>query len=218
MLVEKVCVTCGKSFQVPHWRKDTAKACSHACAVSVRGKSRTKSSTSITTCRNCGIEFSVPNSHLGRRVYCSKSCAHNEEANRASSRRFTGSRNPMWKGGLTEHSGGYIYENASHHPFSSNGYVLQHRLVMERVLVDKNPKSKFLVRLGSNYFLSPSFTVHHRDFDKRNNDEDNLVVMSNASHARYHKSAILSKDEYWPNNRPLPEIKYNPKSKKHEQN
>lgn len=41
-----------------------------------------------------------------------------------------------WKGGTYYHAGGYIYEYAPEHPDApkAKGYVLQHRLVVERKL------------------------------------------------------------------------------------
>jgi hypothetical protein len=204
MPIEKVCVTCGKTFYVPPTRDKTAKACSHECAVSVRGKSRSRRADVV--CKNCGKVFSVPESHSKTRVYCSKECKYNPDAMDIASEIRTGDKNPMWKGGLTMHSDGYIYKKSLNHPFSWQGYVFQHRLVMEKKLRNKNPDSEYLVKIGNNLFLSPDAVVHHRDFDRANNGKRNLVVMTLSNHSRYHKGCELTKDEYWPSNVKLPPI------------
>jgi hypothetical protein len=78
-----------------------------------------------------------------------------------------------WKGGTYRHSSGYIYELAPDHPAaaSAKGYVLQHRLVMER-------------KLGR--LLTPVENVHHIDGDKTNNDEANLLLTDHPSHMAHH--------------------------------
>ncbi len=74
---------------------------------------------------------------------------------------MSGHKNPSWKGGITIHSKGYIYEYAPDHPAQSNGYVLQHRLVAER-------------KLGR--YLCPEEVAHHKDGNKQNNRPDNIEV------------------------------------------
>lgn len=92
----------------------------------------------------------------------------------------------MWKGGVVDHSDGYLYELATDHPFASNGYVLQHRLVMERWLRENHPESKFLITVGENLYLSPGFEVHHKDEKRANNAIGNLQCMTRAEHRRHH--------------------------------
>ena len=82
----------------------------------------------------------------------------------------TRERNPNWKGGRCEKDG-YILIRQPGHPYGHNGYVFEHRLVMEK-------------RLGR--FLLPSETVHHRpDVAKDDNREEVLYLMPNPSdHSR----------------------------------
>lgn len=204
MPIEKVCVTCGKTFYVPPARDKTAKACSHECAVSVRGKSRSRRADVV--CKKCGKVFSVPESHSKTRVYCSKKCKYNSEANDIASEIRVGDKNPMWKGGLANHSSGYTYKKTKDHPFACNEYVLEHRLVMEQMLKDRYPDSDFLIQLGNNFYLSPHVIVHHKDHDRKNNTKKNLVAMTSSNHTRYHRGCELTKDEYWPSNVKLPPV------------
>lgn len=92
----------------------------------------------------------------------------------------------MWKGGKTDHSGGWVYEHAPDHPFASNGYVFEHRLVMERWLRENDPESPFLIPLGNQLYLSPDFVVHHCDENKRNNAISNLQCLTNSEHMSVH--------------------------------
>ena len=88
--------------------------------------------------------------------------------------------------GLTLHADGYILELSPDHPFASGGYVLQHRLVMERCLRVDDPKSPFLIGLGRQLYLSPEFEVHHKNEDKRGNTIGNLECMTKQEHTRHH--------------------------------
>jgi len=101
---------------------------------------------------------------------------------------MTGDGNSQWKGGRAAHSSGYVYQAAKDHPFASNGYVFEHRLVMEAWLRENDPESPFLIRLGDQLYLSPDFVVHHRDENKANNSIENLECMTPAEHRRHHNA------------------------------
>ena len=75
----------------------------------------------------------------------------------------------MWK---TIKKGNYLYGLVPSHPKATkNGYVLEHRLQIEK-------------KLGR--FLNSDEVVHHKDEDKHNNKIENLEVMSRAEHTRLH--------------------------------
>lgn len=92
------------------------------------------------------------------------------------SRSKRGAEHHNWKGGAYKHSDGYIYEYAPNHRDSAKGkgYVLQHRLVMERVL------GRPLV-IGE--------IVHHKNEIKDDNRPENLSLTSRSPHAAGHKAA-----------------------------
>jgi len=76
-----------------------------------------------------------------------------------------------WKGGRIKQTSGYIKVKAEGHPYADRwGYVLEHRLVMER-------------KIGR--YLHPWERVHHIDGQKDNNEENNLELVSPANHALY---------------------------------
>lgn len=182
------CKACGSEFKVPPSRAETAEFCSVACKWTVVGKRMQKRIK--LTCAHCGDEFETFPSHRERRVYCSDACRHASPASwQNKSEQTRGSKNPMWKGGGTDRADGYRYAYAPEHPFSWNGYVLEHRLVMERWLRENEPDSPFLIRLGALLYLSPDFIVHHHDENRRNNAIENLSCMTIAEHNRHHSRA-----------------------------
>jgi hypothetical protein len=81
-----------------------------------------------------------------------------------------------WKGGTYIHSHGYIMEYAPDHPEAeaNKGYVMQHRLVMERSL---------------GRYLLPTELVHHVNEDKQDNRLENLEIKSQSEHMQHHKAA-----------------------------
>jgi hypothetical protein len=76
--------------------------------------------------------------------------------------------NPNWKGGQFKDRYGYTRIRVGR-----CSYTPEHRLVMERKLDRKLLKSEI---------------VHHIDFDRGNNSQENLVVMGRADHTHYHRN------------------------------
>lgn len=87
---------------------------------------------------------------------------------RTQSDQQSGHKNPSWRGGRTI-VGGYWYVYSPTHPLRTrSGYVLEHRLVMEKAL------GRRLERLE---------VVHHRDGNTQNNTLENLQLFpSNGRH------------------------------------
>lgn len=78
-----------------------------------------------------------------------------------------GKGNPNWKGGKRKDRHGYVYLRQPNHPHAHNGYIAEHRLVMEQ-------------KLGR--FLYPSEKVHHINGIKNDNRPENLLVLSSGAH------------------------------------
>lgn len=181
------CTICGQEFAVPPSRAHTAKACSKECGDAVRSASRRKSVT--VKCRQCGTDFEVPPSHAGRRHYCSYKCRDSNSVHRQQkSANVAGARNPSWKGGRAQRVDGYVYRHVGReHPFSTaEGYLLEHRAVMEEWLRANDQASPWLVKLGNKLYLAAGVEVHHRDEGRGNNSIDNLECMTPAEHRRHH--------------------------------
>lgn len=82
---------------------------------------------------------------------------------------YKGHWSSRWKGGRT-HTRGYVRVYMPEHPHNHNGYVMEHRLVMERAL---------------GRLLEPGEVVHHKDGNPANNSLSNLQLFSeNREHLR----------------------------------
>ena len=81
-----------------------------------------------------------------------------------------GKDNHNWRGGKTQHSMGYIMIRDIEHPnCNPNGYVLEHRLVMEQ-------------HLGR--YLRLEEVIHHIDKDITNNNISNLLLTNWSEHSK----------------------------------
>lgn len=75
-----------------------------------------------------------------------------------------GPKHATWKGGRHDDGRGYVVVRATEHPdVKATGYVLEHRLVMEKALGRR---------------LLPEENVHHRNGDKADNRLENLELWS----------------------------------------
>src|ERR1700690_878406 len=115
----KSCLSCGKVFRVPPSRKDTAKYCSASCADPHRHDGKPRLTVDVA-CRQCGKIFTAHCCHVRRgTAFCSRVCADLYKA-KTYSERFSGKNSPNWRGGIAQHSDGYVYEKASSHPYGGS--------------------------------------------------------------------------------------------------
>ena len=82
-------------------------------------------------------------------------------------------KHPKWKGGIYKKKEGYIKVKDRNHPYcDAQGYVCQHRLVMEK-------------HVGR--YLNPKERVHHINRRKDDNRIENLKLFSSESeHQKLH--------------------------------
>lgn len=77
--------------------------------------------------------------------------------------KYRGEKSVNWHGGTHISKDGYKYIYSPYHPYSTkSGYVLEHRLVMEK-------------HIGR--FLNKKEVVHHIDTNRLNNSIDNLELI-----------------------------------------
>jgi len=80
-----------------------------------------------------------------------------------------------WKGGRNYDGQGYVRIWKPGHPFANHGYVLEHRLVMEK-------------KLGC--YLDPKEIVHHINHIKDDNRPENLMLLDITKHKKFHPTVF----------------------------
>jgi len=113
---------------------------------------------SIETCKN------ISKAKKGKRI--------NQSVNQI--RDWNGINNPRWHGGIRMERENYILIKSLNHPYANKeGYVREHRLIMEQYL---------------RRFLTPKEVVHHLDHNPLNNAIENLwLFSSHKEHQKYER-------------------------------
>lgn len=159
-------------------------------------------------CKCCGKMFQIYPSQIKLRTYCSKKCKwkmafSSKEVRKKLSLAFKGkhhskkTRKKMsknrkgkckgeechnWKGGRIQNKRGYVEILKPNHPFCyADGYMFEHRFVMEQII---------------GRYLRPEEIVHHKgikypvsSFDnKGDNRPENLQLFTNSNkHKKHHR-------------------------------
>lgn len=87
-----------------------------------------------------------------------------------------GDENGNYKDGTKLHSGYKLIKTKNHPQAQANGYMREHRLIMEKHL---------------NRYLTANEHIHHKDGNKLNNNINNLELMTNTEHKHYEQSLQL---------------------------
>jgi len=151
--IKKQCVVCEKEYTVKQSEKES-KVCSQKC----NGQLLILKAKEIRNCLVCDEEFVATKSRVQR--YCSRECS-----SLAHSTRMIGTSNPNYVDG----------NGSSRHP------------------VEFNKRLKRKIRERDGYFCQlcgtreedygKNLDVHHIDYDKTNNSEDNLIALCNSCHS-----------------------------------
>ena len=94
-----------------------------------------------------------------------------------------GEKNSNWKGGRNIHNGYVLIYNPKHSTATKQGYVLEHRLLMEK-------------KLGR--YLTKEEVVHHENGIGDDNRIENLKLFKNQNeHVKYHHLLDAKKKSFW---------------------
>lgn len=106
---------------------------------------------------------------------------------------FVGNKNPNWKSGRRKNIAGYIQVKSYYHPLkSSDGYVMEHRIIMEQWLREHDPNHHALIEIDDIKYLRKEWIPHHIDGKKDNNCIENLELMSAFKHKSFHNKGKTS--------------------------
>ena len=149
----------------------------------------------IMNCKTCGKQFGYMKGN--REKFCSYSChwksmkgihRSSETKRRISVTKHKNGHPYNWNGGWTKNTRGYTWLWNPTHPHAlKNGYISEHRVVMER-------------HLGR--FLNPGELIHHKNHIRTDNRIENLELFSSHSeHLKHHWNERHQKNqEYMPHN------------------
>lgn len=150
----------------------------------------------------CGVETSPGMRYLVGHNGRGKKRSPETLAKLRAARRF-GPDHPLWGKRAATYKGrvilsGYVGIFVDDHPFITHksrtgGYVLEHRLVMERHLRETDPTSPHLTTVDGCLYLRPGSEVHHRNQVKTDNRVENLQVLTRAEHAGLHMTERWAK-------------------------
>lgn len=194
-----ICAGCGGSFE--RVRSDNfTKYCSNACYhTASKGVPRgVKGPRYYRTCEVCTNEFQVTLTRKDTARFCSRSCQSKSAAFRSEmAATQSGEKSWRWSGGRYQFKSGYVRERGA--GLDAKRTNLEHRLVIERAMLEKEPNHPFLIAVDGVKKLDPKIEVHHVDRDRSHNAFSNLLAVTKRAHAQiHHRNRKPEKWECWP--------------------
>lgn len=195
-----LCASCGNPFERRR-HEDFAKYCSSKCyhdAVVGVAKNVGHRQRYYRTCEVCAAEFRVTFTRKDTARFCSMNCQSRSPVRCAEKSEVQrGDKSHRWKGGLYKHGTGYVRERGQN--IASRTFRFEHRLVIERAMLEAEPDHPFLIEVGGRKKLDPKIEVHHIDLDRSHNEFSNLLAVTKRAHAQiHHRDRKPEPWECWP--------------------
>jgi endogenous inhibitor of DNA gyrase (YacG/DUF329 family) len=163
---DAACEVCGQSFYVKLHMVSSRRFCSAKCMHVWQLRDSV-----VRPCEWCGAEMKMPPAKAKVQRFCSVVCGAEGRRRNALDRTHNGRRVQM-------NQAGYIKVWEPENSGAHEGWMLEHRVVMER-------------HLGR--LLSRTETVHHQNGVKDDNRLENLVVLSRAAHTAVTNKETVAK-------------------------
>lgn len=152
-----------------------------------------------TKCDLCGKDIYIRPSRLKTSKFksCSMECSkvlrsENSKGQKNHQYGLKGKLNSSYKGHERKIKNGYVYLRIDEHPFSVEGWIREHRVIAEKYHLNNNNS----VEINGVRYLKQELEVHHKDFDKTNNNKDNLEILTKSEHIKLHnKKRKKNRDE-----------------------
>lgn len=193
LLCIKKCSNCGTEVEVRHKERLNRLNifCSKECeSIYKKNNMSHKEGYFNCKCPVCNKKFHLKPYMLKKYKthYCSKEChrlAKKEYMKGEKNHQYglKGDKNSSWKSNKKITSYGYIKIRNLEHPFKDcDGFVFEHRLIVEKYLLNNDNS----IEIKGKKYLKPEYIVHHKDFNKLNNDISNLQIMTLEEHTSLH--------------------------------
>lgn len=194
-MIEQICACCGKPFKT--YKSLQRMYCSKSCAQKKIWEKRERAKKKELVCKYCGKTFELnaceTRVKLGLVNYCSAKCRDESKKTgkyiicKQCGKEFYSTRRTFCSPKCSNDYKSEHYTNKK--TYEENGYIIhhirgynkkgnakEHRLVMENYLGRKLGKDE---------------VVHHIDGNRKNNNIENLVLMTRGEHSRHHRQEEL---------------------------
>lgn len=188
ILAIKKCDWCGSDVEIKHKARLSHK---HIfCCRKCEGNFRKEQSEKNCVCPVCNTPFHKKPYHKNKyiNIFCSMECKKIYDSIKMSGSGnhqygLKGSLNASWKSDERISTYGYKMIRCLDHPFKNgDDFVFEHRLIVEANLLV--PENSTMIN-GKRYLL-PDWDVHHIDFNRLNNNPQNLFPLPTGLHMSFH--------------------------------
>ena len=179
------CDYCGKTLTITKQRylKNKTHCCSRECMGNLH------KAEPNCECVICGKKIHRKQSQINKikNITCSYECCYKLKKQTMAGENnhqygLTGELNSSFKNGEFISTWGYKKIYCPMHPESKDNYVFEHRVLAEIYLIDNDNSYEY----QDCKYLSKDYVVHHLDFNRLNNDINNLAVVKKNDHVKFH--------------------------------